>query len=78
MRYGTFRRDAGDLQRDCIGLVDTDPDGQVAVCRLFLEDDHVLPGWHVHPNAVDGHLDQVGHAWMIAPPDRIYSPSVAP
>src|SRR5207248_6649418 len=45
-----FRSDAGDLQRDGVGLVDPDPDGQISLGGLFLEDHHVLPGGHVHPD----------------------------
>src|ERR1022692_1150486 len=67
MRDRPLRCDPGDLQRDRVRLVDADPDGEVAIRRLFLEDDDVLARRHVHPDAVDGHFHQVGHASIITP-----------
>src|SRR5207302_6339065 len=58
----SLRGDAGNLQRDRVGFVDADPDWEVAVGLLLFEDDHVLAAGHVHPDAVDLHLDEFGHA----------------
>jgi hypothetical protein len=50
--------DAGDLEGDRVRLVDADPDREVALGALLLEDHDVLPRRHVNPDAVDRDLDQ--------------------
>jgi len=50
--------DAGDLERDRVGLVDADPDREIALGALLLEDHNVLSGRHMDPDAVDRDLDQ--------------------
>ena len=47
-----------ELHRDGARLPRPDPDGQVAVAGLLLEDDHVAAGEHMDPDALDDHLDQ--------------------
>src|SRR5438046_431313 len=52
---------ARDLGRYRLGLEGADPDREVAVRLLLLEDHEVLGGRHMDPDAVDRDLDQVFH-----------------
>jgi hypothetical protein len=58
VRDGPLGGDAGDLERDGIRLIDPDPDGQVALGRLVLEDDDMLAAWHVNADAVHLHFGE--------------------
>src|ERR671917_755552 len=57
-----------ELHEDRTRLRLADPDGQVAVLVLDLEDDDGAGGKEVHVHAVDGHLGEaVGAHWLYAP-----------
>src|SRR5438270_63640 len=58
---GPADRVARDLGRNGLRLEGTDPDGEVAVGFLLLQDDEVLSRRHMDTNAVDGDLDEVLH-----------------
>src|SRR5205814_6541689 len=69
----TLGGDAGDLQGDGIGFEDADPDRQVAVGLLLLEDHDVLAGGHVDPDAVDADLYELVRVlppWPMIPAAR--------
>src|SRR5438132_493750 len=61
VRDRTFRGDARDLQRDRVGLVDADPDGQITVGLFLFQNHDVLPAGHVHTDGVDLHFDEFSH-----------------
>src|SRR5712692_179259 len=61
VREGPSQRVARDLSRDRLRLGGADPDRQVPVGLLLLEDHEVLRGGHVDPDGVDRDLDEVFH-----------------